>query len=297
MADESITRMIQRREAGAWLRTERERRGLSQDDVARELGVRYQQVSNYERGVSSLDDRSADRIARLFSLPVIEVRQQVGLWIPADSDLDELRRSADPAQLSDDILVGELIRRYRNHGDREIVEAWPFRSNVPAGLWRQLISSAQEEIFLAGYTNYFFWSEHEPFGSTLQTKADDGCTVKILMGDPDNEVTHRREAVENAPLTVSTRIRVTLAELEKLGNVPNLEARFSAANADAHVSRSIFVFDSDMIVCEHIAERLGHGSVTFHLRRRGDNGVWDQYYQHADHLWAGGRPTGDRSNV
>jgi len=160
---------------------------------------------------------------------------------------------------------------------------------VPGELWERLISEASSEIFLGDYTNYFFWTERPRFSETLKNKAESGVRVRILVGDPEHEVTRRREQVENAPLTVSTRIRITLDELDKLGPVPGIEVKFSNVNAEAHVSRSIFGFDQEAPVCEHIAERLGHGSLTFHLRRMQKDGPFDQYMAHAEHLWEGGR--------
>jgi len=160
---------------------------------------------------------------------------------------------------------------------------------VPGELWERLIAEAKSEIFLGGYTNYFFWTERPRFSETLKDKAESGTRIRILVGDPEHEVTRRREQVENAPLTVSTRIRITLDELGKLGPVPGIEVRFSNVNAEAHVSRSIFCFDQEALICEHIAERLGHGSLTFHLRRMQKDGPFDQYIAHAEHLWEGGR--------
>ncbi|MFJ4770419.1 hypothetical protein ACIP88_15055 [Streptomyces uncialis] len=43
--------------------------------------------------------------------------------------------------------------------------------------------------------------------------------MRFLLGDPDGEVTRERERVEGVALTVSTRIRITLGELSKLGPV------------------------------------------------------------------------------
>jgi hypothetical protein len=111
--------------------------------------------------------------------------------------------------------------------------------------------------------------------------------VRFLVGDPDSEVTSRREEIERVPLTVTTRIRVTLDELERLRvEVPAVEARLS----DRHVATSVFVFDDDMIVSVHVADLLGHDSPTLHVRRHGEDGLYDRFAAHADHLWEQARP-------
>jgi hypothetical protein len=96
---------------------------------------------------------------------------------------------------------------------------YPSRSACPASLWRKLITSATREIVFAGYTSYFLWIEQPNLGAALRRKAQAGCKVRFLIGDPDSEVTRQREQIEATPLTVSTRIAVTLGELEKLGDV------------------------------------------------------------------------------
>jgi len=265
-------------------------RDWSGSDLARKLGVNQVRISAYERGQYEVPDSIAEGLAAAFELPVIEIRRNLGLWVPNDIERAEFERYTDPTQLPDSLLLGELIRRYQQRTDLEIVEVFPHRSDVPDELWEQLISGARAEIFLAGYSNYFFWTERPKFSETLRTKAEDGTRIRILVGDPEHEVTRRREQVENAPLTLSTRIRITLDELDKLGPIQGIETRFSNVNAEAHVSRSIFRFDQEALICEHIAERLGHGSLTFHLHRMQKDGPFDQYNAHAEHLWQGGRP-------
>jgi hypothetical protein len=90
---------------------------------------------------------------------------------------------------------------------------YPFRSACPKSIWRNLISAAGSEIVFAGYTNYFLWLEHPNLAKVLKRKAQQGCKIRFLMGDPESDVTRYRETVENVPLTVSTRIRITLSEI------------------------------------------------------------------------------------
>jgi transcriptional regulator with XRE-family HTH domain len=272
------------------LRAQREQRGWTGSDFARQLSLAQVRVSAYERGQYEVPSNVAELVAAALELPLIEVRRNLGLWVPNEADLRQLQRHADPARLADSVLIHELIRRYQRRTDREILEVFPHRSDVPDELWEDIIAQTKNDLFLGGYTNYFFWTERPRFSETLRSKAEAGVRVRILIGDPNSEVTRQRESIENAPLTVSTRIHITLDELAKLSPVPGLEVRLSNINAQAHVSRSIFRFDNQAIVCEHIAERLGHGSLTFYLRRLHDNGPFDQYAAHLEHLWNGARP-------
>lgn len=104
------------------------------------------------------------------------------------------------------MLWPEAIRNTVKTGpDREVLTVYPYRSACPKSVWRGLITSARNEIVFAEYTNYFLWLEHPNLAKALRRKAEQGCKIRFLIGDPDSEVTRRREEVENVPLTVSTR--------------------------------------------------------------------------------------------
>ncbi|MFI1587176.1 hypothetical protein ACH4WW_04490 [Streptomyces halstedii] len=170
--------------------------------------------------------------------------------------------------------------------EREIVDAYPYRNACPTSVWSRLIDSAEKDITFAGYANYFLWQEQSRRADRLKTKASAGCAVRFLIGDPDSDVTRRREAVEGVPLTVGTRIRITLDALERMGAVEGLEARFS----DEHIALSVFSFDDEMLVTPHLSSLLGHESPMLHLRRLGDDGLYDRFAGHVTALWASGRP-------
>jgi transcriptional regulator with XRE-family HTH domain len=189
---------------------------------------------------------------------------------------------ADPEMLWPD----GIRRNIKTGADREIVAVYPRRSDCPKAVWRNLISDATRGITLAGYTNYFLWLELPSLRTVLRRKAEQGCRVRFLIGDPDSEVTRRREEVEDVPLTVSTRIRITLDELSKLGAVDGVEARFS----DEHIAMSTFIFDEEMLVATHLAHLVGHESPMLHVQRIMDGGLFDRFAFHVAELWKAGRP-------
>ncbi|NED81875.1 XRE family transcriptional regulator [Streptomyces sp. SID11233] len=181
--------------------------------------------------------------------------------------------------------------RVKSGHDRELVQAYPYRSACPSTVWRDLTEGAAEQIYLAGYTNYFFWLEQPAFVDTLRRKIDAGCRVRFLLGDPDGEVTRQREMVEDVALTVSTRVRITLEHLERLSAAGSVEARFSShEDAANHVSLSVFRFDQQALVTPHLARLVGHDSPLLHLRRQGDGGMFDRFAEHAEELWGRGLP-------
>lgn len=172
--------------------------------------------------------------------------------------------------------------------DREVVSVYPYRSACPSSVWRSLISEARQELTFAGYTNYFLWLDHPNLSVALRKKAEAGVRVRFLLGEPDSEITRRREVVEDTALTLSTRIHISLEHLRRLGGTAGIEARYSAA--EAHVALSVFRFDDQMLVTPHLANLVGHDSPMLHLRRLQDDGLFDRFASHTEQLWADGSP-------
>ncbi|TGB13326.1 XRE family transcriptional regulator [Streptomyces sp. MZ04] len=187
-----------------------------------------------------------------------------------------------------------LTDRVKTGGDLEIVRSYPYRSACPSTVWADLVGGASKDIFFAGYTNYFLWTQLPAFSDTLRRKTGAGCRVRFLIGDPEGEVTRQREIIEDVALTVSTRVRMTLEALGQLGPLDGLEARYSAPeDAPNHVALSVFRFDDDALVTPHLARLVGHDSPLLHLRRRGDGGMFDRFRDHAEELWSRGAPISD----
>jgi transcriptional regulator with XRE-family HTH domain len=209
----------------------------------------------------------------------------VSRWVAQDDRLPHPRHrwaASEALGVDESVIWPEAIRSAVKTGpDREIAAVYPYRSAVPASVWRKLISGATHEITLAGYTSYFLWIEQPNLGAALRRKAGAGCKVRFLIGDPDSEVTRKREQVEATSLTVSTRIKVTLEHLERLRDVQGISARFS----DRHIALSVFAFDDEMIVTPHLANLVGHNSPAFHFRRRQEDGIFDRFTMHVSALW------------
>lgn len=221
--------------------------------------------------------------------------KQVERWLSNGDLTPHARNRTDAARalgVDEEMLWPSVVKeRIKTGTDREIVHSYPYRSACPSTAWVDLVRSAQSEITLCGFTNYFFWTQLPNFSGMLKERAAAGCRVRFLLGDPDGEVTRQRELVEDVPLTVSTRIRMTLGELAKLGPLDGLEARYSAAeDAVNHVSLSVFRFDSEALVTPHLARLVGHDSPLLHLRRQGDGGMFSRFAEHAEELWSRGVP-------
>lgn len=221
--------------------------------------------------------------------------KQVQRWLADEALTPHAQNRADAARalgVDEDMIWPKAVQdRVKLGGDREILRTYPYRSACPSTVWADLAAGAERELLLAGYTNYFFWTTIPAFGDLVRRKAETGCRVRFLLGDPEGEVTRQREVIEDVALSVSTRIRITLGELSRLGAIEGVEARFSApSDAVNHVSLSVFRFDEQSLVTPHLARVVGHDSPLLHLRRHGAGGMWDRFSEHAEELWERATP-------
>ncbi|MFE4678927.1 hypothetical protein [Streptomyces sp. NPDC056723] len=155
--------------------------------------------------------------------------KQVERWL-SDAELTPHARNREDAAralgVDEEMLWPQVVKdRIKTGSDREIIHSYPYRSACPSTVWSGLSQSAESDIFLAGYTNYFFWTQLPNFSGLLREKVAAGCRVRFLLGDPEGEVTRQREVIEDVALSVSTRIRMALGELSKLGPLDGLVAR------------------------------------------------------------------------
>lgn len=212
-------------------------------------------------------------------------------WVSEEGRLPHPRHrwaACEALGVDETMLWPEAIRSTIKTGpDKEILNVYPFRSACPKSVWRTLITKATNELTFAGYTNYFLWLEHPSLRTILRRKAEHGCRIRFLIGDPDSDTTRHREELEAVPLTVSTRIKVTLDELSKLAGTPGIETRFG----DDHIAMSVFIFDEDMLVTPHLAHLVGHDSPMLHIRRCQDEGLYDRFTYHVSELWKSARTT------
>lgn len=216
----------------------------------------------------------------------------VGRWIAHPERVPHGRTRAEVCRalgVSERVLWPRAVRSAVKVGaDREIVTAYPYRNACPTAVWSDLIDRAAQRIHFAGYTNYFVWQEHPKLRERLAAKSEAGCDVRFLIGDPESEVTRRREEIEAVPLTVGTRIRITLDELSRIPESAGIQARHS----DGHIALSVFTFDDEMLVTPHLASLLGHESPMLHLRRLTEDGLFDRFAAHVEALWEQARPIG-----
>lgn len=94
---------------GARVRSCRESRELSQDALARQIGISFQQLQKYEKGTNRISVSRLQLIARALEIPI----GQFFKGLDEEAALDEENPCPDAAQFIDALEGLELIRAFR----------------------------------------------------------------------------------------------------------------------------------------------------------------------------------------
>jgi len=101
-------------EVGRRLRTFRLQRGLSQEKLADQLGVTFQQVQKYEKGTNRIAAGRLQRIAEVLDLPITEFFAPQRVAGAAPSEIFELLDTAAALR---------LVRAYSRIRDSKVQQA------------------------------------------------------------------------------------------------------------------------------------------------------------------------------
>jgi hypothetical protein len=168
----------------------------------------------------------------------------------------------------------------------EIVDAYPYRSDIPNTRWWELISGAQRQIDLLGYTLYFLPLEHQGLIETLRDKCAAGCKVRAVIARPDSPYVADRDAEEDLAMTLAVRIHTSLKYFQPLTGCDNFEMRYQSVP----LYNSIFRFDDQMLVTPHLYATPGSQAPALHIRRLSPNGMFSRFTQHFDGIWEKTQP-------
>lgn len=94
------------KDVGNTIRTHRNRVGLSQEELGRELGVTFQQIQKYEKGNNRLSLRRAVQVCDLFEIPLDELAGVNGTG-------KKLSRAAEPIDFKTLGKLSELEPRVK----------------------------------------------------------------------------------------------------------------------------------------------------------------------------------------
>jgi hypothetical protein len=156
-------------------------------------------------------------------LTIAEVAAQVGVdpktverWIVLGRIPHRSHRWATASLLGADeaYLWPELAddRRTQAASTSELVTLYPNRGAVPAALWRSLLEAATDRTDVLVYAGLFLPDGYPEIAKLLATKAEQGTTVRLTLGDPTPTRCVGGER-RNEALVIPTRLASCMAKV------------------------------------------------------------------------------------
>lgn len=165
--------------------------------------------------------------------------------------------------------------------DGQVVAFYPHRADTPKRLWMDLLVGAQEHIDLFANASLFLPEENPIAIDILREKAANGVTVRILLGDPDHPAMELRGREERLFDAIPGRIRMALAYYRPLVDAVGVEFRLHGTS----LYNSIFRYDDQMLVNQHIYGTYGYIAPILHLRKVPGADLFDTYLKSFELVW------------
>jgi hypothetical protein len=115
----------------------------------------------------------------------------------------------------------------------------------------------------------------------IRRKVEEGLDVRIMMADPDSPECVKRGIEERLFDATPARVRMALAYYTPLAGVPGIEFRLQAET----LYNSIFVYDDEMLINQHVYGMYGYMAPILHLRRMEGGDFFDMYVGSFERVW------------
>lgn len=163
----------------------------------------------------------------------------------------------------------------------EFVGLYAHRADTPNELWLNLLKAATERIDLFANASLFLPEDNPEAIATIKKKAAADVRVRILLGDPNSEAAKLRGYEERLFEGIPGRIQMALAYYRPLLDVDGVEFRLHATS----LYNSIFRYDNEMLINQHIYGTYGYIAPTLHLRKKPNGDLFDTYMRSFDRVW------------
>jgi hypothetical protein len=177
---------------------------------------------------------------------------------------------------------GLSARRRAEVAESEIVRVYPYRADVPDDLWARLFETAVDNIGILVYSGFFLPEQHKSQIELLKRKADEGASVRLLLGDPGSDQVALRGEEEDIGDAIAAKIRnVLLAYYAPYAAYPGIKIKLHATT----LYNSIYWFDDDMLVNTHAYGVPAAFAPTLHLRHLSSGTLFQTYARSFDRVW------------
>lgn len=173
----------------------------------------------------------------------------------------------------------------------EIVALYPRRADVPADLWWEIFAAATRNLDILVYAAVFLHEQYPELNALLTQKAEQGCSIRIAIGDPDSDAVAARGAEERYGHGIESRCRLALMHYTPVASVEGCQVRLHSTT----LYNSIYRADDHMLVNAHLWGMNAYGAPLWHLRRAHDArpSMFDAYLASFDEVWSTATPVED----
>ncbi len=190
---------------------------------------------------------------------------------------DRLRDALMVARVTQEDLAADL-----GVSPKTVVRIYPYRADVPDELWARLFENAVDNVGILVYSGFFLAEQHVRQIELLKRKADDGASVRILLGDPDSQPVALRGREEDIGDAIAAKIRnVLLAYYRPYATHPGIKIKLHSTT----LYNSIYWFDDDMLVNTHAYGVPAHFAPVLHLRHLSSGTLFQTYARSFDRVW------------
>jgi transcriptional regulator with XRE-family HTH domain len=183
---------------------------------------------------------------------------------------------------------GYSRKRRGEIGESEIVHIYPYRADVPDELWARLFENAIGQIGILVYSGFFLPEQHSRQIELLKQKADEGASIRILLGDPSCPQVALRGQEEGVGDAQAAKIRnVLLAYYRPYASYPGINIKLHSTT----LYNSIYWFDDDMLVNTHAYGVPANFAPVLHLRHLSSGTLFQTYARSFDRVWDQTRKT------
>jgi hypothetical protein len=163
----------------------------------------------------------------------------------------------------------------------QVVAFYPHRADTPKHLWMDLLVGAQQDIDLFANASLFLPEQNPEAIDILKKKAATGVKVRVLLGDPGHPAMELRGREERLFEAIPSRIKMALAYYRPLVGVDGIDFRLHGTS----LYNSIFRYDDQMLVNQHIYGTYGYIAPILHLRRVAGADLFETYMKSFELVW------------
>ncbi|MCG8914825.1 hypothetical protein L6E12_03335 [Actinokineospora sp. PR83] len=163
----------------------------------------------------------------------------------------------------------------------DFVGLYAHRADVPKDLWLTLLEGAHHSIDLFANASLFLPEDNPDAIDLLRAKANEGVTIRLLLGDPTHDAIKLRGEEERLYDALIGRVQMAHAYYRPLINLDGVQFKVHGTS----LYNSIFRYDNQMLVNQHIYGTYGYIAPILHLRRSSDSDLFETYMKSLERVW------------